>query len=834
MSSHKDSSSTIFEYIRLKGKYKDCLLFYRLGDFYEFFFEDAVVVSKELNIVLTKRGKYNGVDVPMSGVPVHRSDEYLIRLVKNGFKVAVCEQLETAEEAKQRGKSAKIKRDVVRIVTPGTITENDYLDNRENNYLGCLALSKCKDSLAFAWLDISTKDFFCKVISIESYKSFLMIISPKEILVSESVNKKLNISEFCKQNSIFVTVYADNYFSEKRTGDTLLDFYKIVSLDSFGFSNNAEIIACGALIEYLNITQMNNLYKFDCPKISHDFSYLYIDSSAIKSLDIFKTSEGKTSGSLLNAIDYTVSDAGSRKLRDWLNFPSLDIYEIEDRLSVVDFFISNSKLRITITAFLSKISDLERSLTKFLLKNYRVKDILNIKNFIKVSEKISSIISDFMLSDIANQFPTRVGIICKHVPSYHKLSILLDSALLGEVNIHDNSSKNINPDFDSALKSLYDIKHYSSEKIVTLRDKYRRELGIATLKISSNNLIGFYIEVSSNQAIKLANKSEFIHKQSLASCVRYTTSELTELELSILRADSEYAKLENSIFTKLCDSVLEYSDTLFNVADILSELDIFISFATLAIERNYVKPIVSYTNNINIIEGKHPVIERNINFVPNDLKFDDSKSMILLTGPNMAGKSTYLRQNAIIILMAQIGSFVPAKYAEIGIVDKLFSRVGASDIIHSGKSTFMVEMIEMANIMNNATKRSFVILDEVGRGTAFYDGISIANAILEYMHDKIGCRAIFATHYHELCEIEDTLSMLKCAHVLVNEKHDAVEFSYSICDGRNYRSYGINIAKLAGLPSEVVVRAREVFEEYTSLGVKTKGRALNIEDIENV
>lgn len=805
----KEPSSIISEYIKLKKKYNDCLLFYRLGDFYEFFFEDAVIVSKELNIVLTKRGKHNGVDVPMSGVPVHRSDEYLMRLVKNGFKIAICEQLETAEEAKKRGKSEKIKRDVVRIVTPGTIVENDYLDGRENNYLGCLVI-RDKDNIAFAWLDLSTKKFTCKTLSIETYQSFLMIVSPKEILISDSMNKLFNVAEFCKQNNIFTTIYADNYFAEKRTRDFLLDFYKITSIDSFGFTNNTEIIACGALIEYLSATQMNNVYKFDYPKIFNDLSYLYMDSSAINSLDIFKTSDGKSSGSLLNAIDNTVSDSGSRKLRNWLNFPSLDTYEIEDRLSIVDFFIKNSKLRISISVFLSKIPDLERSLTKILLKNYKVKDLLNIKNFIKMSYEISYIIAE---ASINNELPIRLQSIYQSTSQYNELYTLLDIALLDDVNFSENS-KQVNPNFDITLKSLYDMKNNSSEKISILTDKYRKELGIINLKISSNNLIGFYIEVSANQAIKLVDKHEFIHKQSLATSVRYITKELIDLELSVLRADAEYTKLENSIFIKLCESVLDYSDILFYTSEIISEIDVFISFATLAIKRNYVKPIVSYNNKINIIEGKHPVIEGKIDFIPNDLILDDSKNMILLTGPNMAGKSTYLRQNAIIILMAQIGSFVPAKYAEIGLVDKLFSRVGASDIIYSGKSTFMVEMIEVANILNNATKRSFVILDEIGRGTAFCDGISIANAVLEYIHTKIACRTIFATHYHELCEIEDNLSQLKCCYVFVDDNDSQINFTYSICNGRNNHSYGINVAKLAGLPCDVIERATEIFQKY--------------------
>lgn len=805
----KEPSSIISEYIKLKKKYNDCLLFYRLGDFYEFFFEDAVIVSKELNIVLTKRGKHNGVDVPMSGVPVHRSDEYLMRLVKNGFKIAICEQLETAEEAKKRGKSEKIKRDVVRIVTPGTIVENDYLDGRENNYLGCLVI-RDKNNIAFAWLDLSTKKFTCKTLSIETYQSFLMIVSPKEILISDSMNKLFNVAEFCKQNNIFTTIYADNYFAEKRTRDFLLDFYKITSIDSFGFTNNTEIIACGALIEYLSITQMNNVYKFDYPKIFNDLSYLYMDSSAIKSLDIFKTSDGKSSGSLLNAIDNTVSDSGSRKLRNWLNFPSLDTYEIEDRLSIVDFFIKNSKLRIGISVFLSKIPDLERSLTKILLKNYKVKDLLNIKNFIKMSYEISYIIAE---ASINNELPIRLQSIYQSTSQYNELYTLLDIALLDDVNFSENS-KQVNPNFDIILKSLYDMKNNSSEKISILTDKYRKELGIINLKISSNNLIGFYIEVSANQAIKLVDKHEFIHKQSLSTSVRYITKELIDLELSVLRADAEYTKLENSIFIKLCESVLDYSDILFYTSEIISELDVFISFSTLAIKRNYVKPIVSYNNKINIIEGKHPVIEEKIDFIPNDLILDDSKNMILLTGPNMAGKSTYLRQNAIIILMAQIGSFVPAKYAEIGLVDKLFSRVGASDIIYSGKSTFMVEMIEVANILNNATKRSFVILDEIGRGTAFCDGISIANAVLEYIHTKIACRTIFATHYHELCEIEDNLSQLKCCYVFVDDNDSQINFTYSICNGRNNHSYGINVAKLAGLPCDVIERATEIFQKY--------------------
>ncbi|GHM57887.1 MAG: DNA mismatch repair protein MutS [Candidatus Mesenet longicola] len=791
-------------YLSLKKDYNDYLLFYRLGDFYELFFDDAIKAAKVLNIVLTKRGYYDGKEIPMCGVPAHSSESYLHKLISLGFKVVICDQLETAEEAKKRGHKSVIRRDVVRIVTPGTIIEDTLLEDKSSNYLACIVYDKKKYSIA--WVDISTGEFFYSSTNSDNLSSDLLRISPKELLISDRMlDYNEEIKSILKDYKLSLTEHAESFFECSKANKTLLEFYNLQSLKALGNFTELEIAACGSVLEYVKITQKGRLPRLEYPKAFKQQRFMLIDTSARKNLELFTTQFGEKEGSLLKAIDHTVTASGGRLLKQTLSSPFISPEVINTKLKAVEFFVKNNTTCKQIREILKNIPDIERILSRLLLGRGSPKDMyllsLSFDKIKKLSKTLSSI----------NEH--EIKLICKNLGKHEALFNVLDEALIANNIGNARDGGFIKPKYNSELDKLLYIQNNANQLLDKLRDSYRNLTKIGTLKISYNNIIGYYVEVSANHKI---DQDIFIHRQSLANCLRYTTTELKELENKIITAREEAINLEIKIFGQLCARIAEESQQIALTAHVIAELDLTTAFAELAMQNNYVKPIIDDSYAFDIVKGRHPVIGVNNKFVANNINLAGQQRIYLVTGPNMAGKSTFLRQNALIAILAQMGSFVPAEYAHIGIIDKIFSRVGASDNITVGYSTFMVEMIETASIINQATERSLVILDEIGRGTGIHDGLSIAQAVIEHLHNINKCRAIFATHYHELSKVSAYLNNLKCFYVKVKEWDGKIIFLHEISEGVADESYGIHVAKLAGFPDSILKRANEIMKELTS------------------
>lgn len=776
----------------LKNQYKECLLFYRLGDFYELFFDDAIEASRVLNIVLTKKG-----NVPMCGVPFHSSESYLNRLVKLGYKVAICEQLETPEEAKKRGYKALVKRDVVRIVTPGTILEDSLLEAKENNYLCCIV--SVNDHYAIAWLELSTGSFYYHTTSLSKIDSDLLRINPKEVLIPDKLVELDLIYSTLKKYKFSVTQYSSSFFDTSRSYNTLCSVYGISTLKGLGDLRDEEVAVCGSLLEYVKATQKGNLPELEFPKAYEDRDFMFIDAAALKNLELFNTQSGDLEGSLISSIDYTITACGGRLLKRCLSAPLACSYAINRRLDIVEFFVNNKVLYKDVRETLRGIADIERILTRVKVGRCSPKDLYALKLTL---DKIC------ILVDLLSKFDTSVvSDFCTRLGRYDDLCKTLSNVLMpNNVSIVKDGGF-INPDYDAQLSEYIYIQNYSNNLIQELRDKYRNVTNIQNLKILYNNILGYYVEVSSNYLI---NDKDFIHRQTLANSIRYTTNELKALESKIISARDAAINLEIKIFGQLCMRIIEHADEITMTAYAISEIDMLTSFAELAIQYSYTRPVVDDSYEFNIQKGRHPVVERNGKFVANDIDLAPMQRVHLITGPNMAGKSTFLRQNALIGILAHIGSFVPAYSAHIGVIDKIFSRVGASDNIALGYSTFMVEMTETAAIINQATDKSFVILDEIGRGTGTYDGLSIAWSVIEQIHNVNKSRAVFATHYHELSKLEECLENIKCFCMKVEEWNGKVVFLHEIIPGSTNKSYGIHVAKLAGFPQSVLDRAEDL------------------------
>lgn len=815
------------QYLNLKAQYKDHLLFYRLGDFYELFFDDAIKAAKLLNIVLTKRGNSYGQDIPMCGVPAHSSESYLHKLIDLGFKVAICDQLETADEAKKRGYKSIVKRDVVRVVTPGTIIEDSLLEDKSNNYLASIV--EQNDEYAISWLELSTGKFFHTLTSLKALDSDLLRISPRELLISEKFTEDEKIRSILKNYKISITQHAQSFFEYSKSHRTLCEFYKIRELGSIGNFSKVEIMACGALLEYVRVTQRGSIPRLEFPKIYKQQNFMLIDASARRNLELFSTQFGEKKGSLISVIDHTVTASGGRLLKQMLASPLACSKAINLRLSTAQFFVNNHEPRRKIREILSNIPDIERSLSRLILGRGSPKDM----NLLKIGLGKTLELSEFLCKiesgengSLPQQYviqteiqpASRAGMTVKsdesELSTIHKslgnhkdLFELLNSAILDNNLSSVKEGGFIHSKYNSELSELSYILNNSNKLITKLRESYRDLTGIAALKILHNNILGYYVEVSANHKI---TSDIFIHRQSLANSMRYTTNELKELENKILTARDAAIGLEMKIFSELCSEVAKESEKIALAANALAKLDIRTAFAELAVQNNYVKPIIDDSKEFNICSGRHPVVEVNDKFIANSINL---AGIHLITGPNMAGKSTFLRQNALIAILAHMGSFVPAESAHIGVIDKIFSRVGATDNITAGYSTFMVEMIETATIVNQATDRSLVILDEIGRGTGVYDGLSIAQAVIEHIHNVNKCRAIFATHYHELTKVSKYLKNVKCFCVKIREWNGEVIFLHEVIEGIADESYGIHVAKLAGFPDSVLNRASEVFEE---------------------
>lgn len=812
------------QFFEIKNDHEEYLLFYRMGDFYELFFDDALAAADALSITLTKRGKHLGEDIPMCGVPVHAADGYLEKLIKSGFKVAICEQTEDPQEAKKRGAKSVVRREVTRLVTPGTITEDTLLEPSANNYLAAMTGTASAQEIGLSWLDLSTGEFHSSITDKSGLDALLAGIAPKEILIPERINEFTEWAQILSAWQQQLTVQPSLRFNAKRGRVRLEQIYEVATLDSFGEFADVEIAAAGALIEYLELTQLGKMPALKAITSRPTSAHLVIDRATQSNLELTQTLSGARKGSLLSVIDKTRTGAGSRMLNAWLVNPLSDKMAISERLDGVQFMAEDEDLREEIRAKISVCPDLARALSRISLQRGGPRDLAAIAEGLKVARDIRQMFLQYdqALTPLPPLF-TKALTICD---GFINLVDMLNKALKPDLPLLTRDGGFIAPGFDPVFDETCKMRDESRRVIAGLQSRYATETDAKSLKIKHNNVLGYFIEVSAKQADPLleAPLSEiFIHRQTLVNGVRFTTVELSDLDQQISRAGGRALELEKQIFEDLAAKVLALANRITQVADCLAAIDVIAALAELARQHNYVRPILADHDTLNIKQGRHPVVENlltsagNDQFVANDCYIGGETSHIwLVTGPNMAGKSTFLRQNALIVILAQMGSFVPAEAAEIGIVDRVFSRVGAADDLARGQSTFMVEMIETATILNQATPRSLVILDEVGRGTATFDGVSIAWATVEHLHNVVGCRALFATHYHELTELEQTLSSLENVTMRVQEWKQNLVFLHEVVKGSADRSYGIQVAKLAGLPKSVVMRARSILDDLES------------------
>lgn len=809
------------QYLETKKAYPDYLLFYRMGDFYEMFFDDAVAASKALDIALTKRGKLEGADVPMCGVPFHAYETYLSRLIKHGFKVAICEQMEDPKEAKKRGAKSVVKRDVIRLVTAGTLTEENLLDSRRNNFL--LSLAKTGDMLGVSWLDLSTGDFFLEEIGLKNkpeavvVSSLLSRLSPVEILVSDRYLQSPKLFEVFNEYRKKLSVLPEARFNFENARRNLLNLFKVETLDAYGNFSRAEITAAGVLMDYVETTQKGQMPRVEKPVKIYERQVMEIDGATRRSLELLESSSGDRGNSLLSVLDRTVTGAGARMLAGRIASPLVDTKEIGERLNVVEFFLNEEFIRDDVRALLKACPDIERAVSRLSLERGGPRDLAAIKTTLAAVPRLKNILSGASSQNMVSELPEAVARIAGRMGHHENLVDELERALADELPLLARDGGFIREGYYPPLDEIRRVKNNSQQIILQLQEKYAAATDIPNLKIKYNNLIGYFVEVPAKFATRMLENKDFIHRQSVLNAVRFTTVELTEIENEIRGAGEKLLATELELFNKLVTEVRIAADDISRTAKALAELDVGAALADLAAEKNYCRPEIDDSFCFDVEDGRHPVVEASLArehggaFVGNDCRLGGDYSNIwLITGPNMAGKSTFLRQNAIIAVMAQIGSFVPAKRARIGVVNKLFSRVGASDDLARGRSTFMVGMVETASILNRADERSLVILDEIGRGTATFDGLSIAWAVVEHLHEVNRCRALFATHYHELTSLVGKLHKMSLHCMKIKEFNDEVIFLHEVIDGAADRSYGIHVAKLAGLPPVVLKRAEQV------------------------
>ena len=805
------------QYLSIKAAHPDCVLFYRMGDFYELFFDDAVAASAALDITLTQRGKHDGKDIPMCGVPVHAAQTYLSRLIRKGFRVAVCEQTEDPAEAKKRGAKSVVAREVVRIVTPGTITEDALLDGARHNFLA--ALTDAQGAFGLAWLDISTGAFLVQPVQTQGIGAALARIDPGEILVPDRLLQNANLFDIFHYWKDALVPVASNKFDSEAARRRLEVVYGVAALDGFGAFGRAEIAACGGLVDYVELTQKGRLPRLDSPRRQASGAVLEIDAATRRNLELSRTLAGEKSGTLLSVIDKTVTGAGGRLLAARLAAPLTDTEAIARRLDAVGYFLDRSDLRDRLRKSLRACPDMERALSRLTLDRGGPRDLAAVRDGLFVAADIRTLLEPG--SDAKqDRGPAPDGATknVRNLGHHGELVDRLQRALAPDLPIFSRDGGFIAEGYSAALDEFVVLRDESRKLIAGLQSDYVSKTGVTTLKIRHNNVLGYFIEVTPTHADKIPTgaEAEFIHRQTLASAVRYTTVELGELESRISRAADQTLALELELFADLVGEVTAREREIAQTAKALASLDVLSAFAELASVRRYQRPVVDDSLALDIIGGRHPVVEAALEaetaagFVPNDCDLAPDNRLWLLTGPNMAGKSTFLRQNALIVILAQSGSFVPANAAHIGVVDQLYSRVGAADDLARGRSTFMVEMVETAAILNQAGPRSLIILDEIGRGTATFDGLSIAWAALEHIHDVNRCRALFATHYHELTGLAARLDALKCHSMRVKEWQGDVVFLHEVAQGAADRSYGIHVGRLAGLPPAVIARAEEV------------------------
>ncbi len=824
------------QYLEMKARHPDAMLFFRMGDFYELFFEDAILAGQALGITQTHRGQHNGQPIPMAGVPYHAAEGYLSRLIKAGHRVAVCEQVEDPAEAKKRGSKAVVRREIVRIVTPGTITEESLLEARSANCLAAIGLAGGGREAALALADVSTGRLELFTLAPASLEDVLGAIAPREVLVADSVMSHPDVARATR--GLTLTPRPDARADAKLGERLVKDAYGVSTLDGFGTFSRAELIAAGLLFDYLAVTQAGGQARLDPPIRTAPDSFLAIDPATRVSLEIERSSRGARQGSLVAAIDRTVTAAGARLLALRLSRPSRSRQEIEQRLDAVAFFLDASDRRDFARDALKRASDLERARMRLSLRRGGPRDLAALAACLRVGEEICA--------DVSSQEapPAEIASACAALsladkPRLSAFAQQVAAALARDLPVQTRDGGFIAPGFDPALDETRTLKEDARTIIARLEAQYAADTAISGLRIKHNNVLGFFIEVNArhgDQLMKPPLAATFIHRQTMANAMRFSTTQLNELEAKISRADGEALAREMEIFNRLVSEADALGPELAQVADGLARLDVAAANAEWAGDLSATRPEIADAPVFEAEGARHPVVEAALRaqgqgFTANDCRLDARGSsgprLTLITGPNMAGKSTFLRQNVLLAILAQAGCYVPARKLRLGLADRIFSRVGASDDLSRGRSTFMVEMIETAAILNQATQDSIVILDEVGRGTSTWDGLAIAWAAVEHLHDVNKCRALFATHYHELTGLADTLTACSNASLRAQEWKGDLVFLHEVKTGPADRSYGVQVAKLAGLPSAAVKRAEAVLKKLEA----KEGGARRLEEL---
>ncbi len=827
------------QFMEIKAANPDSLLFYRMGDFYELFFDDAEIAARALGIALTKRGKHQGADIPMCGVPVHAADDYLRRLIALGHRVAVCEQLEDPAEAKKRGSKAVVKRDVTRLVTPATITEDKLLAPGDSAWLLAIARIRASDALAMAWIDISTGDFRLAETAPQQLDADITRIAPKEIVVAEQLFHDEGLRPVFALFDRIIHPQPAVTFDSATAADRLARHFGVATLDGFGDFSRAELAAASGALAYVEKTQVSERPALRRPVRDAAADTLFIDPATRANLELERTLSGAREGSLLHAIDQTVTGAGARLLAQRLRAPLTDPAAIADRLDSVATLVADDRLTGLLRGELKGLPDMARALSRLSLNRGGPRDLIALRDGLAGAGAVLAILGD---TDTADELAAARDTLRDRPTG---LTAALEAALADEAPLLARDGGFVRAGHDAELDQMRALRDESRRVIAQLQAQYAAETGVKSLKIRHNNVLGYFIEVTATNAGALtgtdAAKARFIHRQTLANAMRFTTTELADLESRIANAAGRALEIELAVFETLRALAVENAEPLRAVAHALAVIDVSAALAELATAQGWCRPVVDDSRAFSIVAGRHPVVEQALRkaasdpFVANDCDLSpadgaDHGALWLLTGPNMGGKSTFLRQNALIAILAQMGAFVPAGSAHVGVVDRLFSRVGASDDLARGRSTFMVEMVETAAILNQAGANALVILDEIGRGTATYDGLSIAWAAIEYLHAHNRCRTLFATHFHELTALSEKLDRLVNVTMKVKEWQGEVIFLHEVGRGAADRSYGVQVARLAGLPDSVVDRARQVLDQLEEQN-REKGAASLIDDL---
>ena len=814
-----DVTPMMVQYLAIKEANEGYLLFYRMGDFYELFFADAAKAAEALDIALTKRGKHLGEDIPMCGVPVHAAESYMEKLIRQGFRVAVCEQVEDPALAKKRGSKAVVRREVVRLVTPGTLTEDSLLDARASNILAALGQAGGRGAageFALAATDMSTGAFWVAALSEREIAPELARVRPRELLVPDGLLAHETIGALLKASGAALSPLPSGRFDSAHGERALVAHYGIAALDGLGHFGRAELSAAGALVAYLELTQKGRHARLARLKRVAPSHFMAIDAATRRNLELTETLSGARSGSLLSVIDRTVTASGARELAARLAAPLTDVTAIEARHDSVALFAQDSELRRHLREALRAAPDLSRALARLSVGRGGPRDLANLRDGIVAARALRDSLAQIALRGEVAQ---AADAIVQGVAQVSRLSDRLELLLVEEPPYLVRDGGLIKANVHAPLDELRSLAHESRRVIAGLENHYRQQAQVPQLKIKHNGILGYFIEVTQQHGDRLmAMRDLFRHRQTMAGAVRFSTDELANLASRIAESAGAALELEQALFDEMTALALEHGEALGQIADALSLFDVSVALAELAVAARYVRPSLDNGLGFKIARGRHPVVEAALRadhargFVPNDCDLSPNAKgrLWLVTGPNMAGKSTFLRQNALIAILAQMGSFVPADAAHIGVVDRLFSRVGAGDDLAAGRSTFMVEMVETAAILNQATAKSLVILDEIGRGTATYDGLAIAWAAAEHLHETNKSRALFATHYHEMVALAERLSAMTCVTMKVKEWNDTIVFLHEVTPGAADRSYGIHVAKLAGLPHAVIARAEEV------------------------